>query len=167
MGDQTVREATSGDVSAIVRVAERGWNAAYGDLLDRGTIDAAVREWYDPSVVRDRVEREDGAYLVAERDGRVVGYAAGGPSDRDGVATLGAIYVEPDAWGAGVGTDLLDRFEAWCRRREFGVVQFRVLDGNDRAAAFYRARGYEAVDEVEAELFGEDITEHVFRRTLD
>lgn len=162
MTDPTVREASPDDVPDIVRVAERGWNAAYGDILDSGTIDAAICAWYEPSTVRERVDREDGAYFVAELDGAVIGYASGAPASQAGVATLGAIYVDPEHWGAGVGSVLLRRFETWCRQYGYETLRFRVLAGNDRAAAFYREHGYEHVDEEASELFGESVIDRVF-----
>lgn len=163
MGEPTVREARVDDVSAVARVAERGWRAAYGDCLSRETIDEALGTWYDPSTLRGRIEREEGLFVVGERDGEVVGYASGAPDDGRTVATLGAIYVDPDWWGMGVGGALLEAFESWCRRHGYRTIRFRVVAGNDRAASFYRSRGYEAVDEVDAELFGEPITELVFQ----
>jgi GNAT superfamily N-acetyltransferase len=167
MADPTVREAVAADVPDIVRVAERGWNAAYDALLDAETIAAAMDEWYDPSTVRERVGREDGAYFVAELDGTVVGYASGAPSGRAGVVTLGAIYVDSDHWDAGIGGALLSRFEAWCRRHGHETLRFRVLAGNDRAAAFYRAHGYDPAGEESSELFGETVAERVFRGPVD
>lgn len=181
MTETVIREATASDVPGIRRVAERGWNAAYRDILTREAIDAALAEWYDPDSVRAFVEQEDAAYFVAERevgadaggatdaghDGSatptIVGYAGGGPGTEDGVARLGAIYVDPDFWGRGIGTALLDAFEEFCRERGCEVVEFEVLAGNEVGASFYRKHGYEPVEEREAEVFGDTVRERIFR----
>ncbi|MFW5964793.1 MAG: N-acetyltransferase family protein [Natronomonas sp.] len=166
MSDVAVREATSEDVSGIRRVAERAWRAAYGEFLPPDVIDEAMAEWYDPEATRTQARREDVAYFVAD-DGGVVGYVSGGPGESPTVARLGAIYVDPDRWGDGVGTALLSRFESWCRRRDHETVELRVLAENDIGSSFYRARGYEPVDEVKRDLFGETVPERTFRRRLE
>ncbi len=163
--DVTVRPAVAGDVDDIRAVAERGWTAAYGDVLPESVIDAAMAEWYDPEEVAARVA--DGAFFVADDDG-IVGYVSGAAAEDDPEgAVLEAIYVDPDRWGEGVGSRLLRRFEAWCRDRGRPSVRFRVLAGNDVAPPFYRSHGYRAVGETETELFGTAVTERRFRGTVD
>lgn len=169
----TVREATTNDVAAIVALAERAWRAAYGEILDTGTIDAAIDEWYDPGGTREAIEREDVAYYVAvertpgevERPAQdILGYVSG--HGHEGTARLGAIYVDPQRWGEGIGSALLSRFERFCRERDCARVEFEVLRENEVGQSFYRKRGYEAVDEREIELFGETVREQVFAGAL-
>ncbi|MFB6119678.1 MAG: N-acetyltransferase family protein [Halobacteriaceae archaeon] len=160
------REATPDDVARIRRVAERGWNAAYEDSLSQRTIDTALANFYDPAATRAAIESDDGVFLVAEREGRVVGYVMGDPADDPGVATLGAIYVAPSRWGEGIGSALLGAFEDWCRDRGYDALRFRVLAENDVGRSFYRSHGYEAVDERETALFGESVRELVFRGSV-
>lgn len=166
MAEATVRRATVDDVAGIRRVADRGWNAVYGDLLSEDAVDAALAEWYDPETAQELVQRDDVACFVAV-DEEVVGYVSGGSADDPGVATLGAIYVAPSRWGEGVGSALLSRFESWCLERDLEVVEFQVLTGNDVGRSFYRARGYEAVEAVETELFGDPVEELRFRGRID
>ncbi|MDZ5811650.1 GNAT family N-acetyltransferase [Halorubrum sp. AD140] len=162
MAEVTIRTAVPEDTSTILRVAERGWNAAYGDFLSQETIDTAMAEWYDPNTVRGHITRDDVAYFVAEQDGNILGYVSGGPSGEESTATLGAIYVDPDYWGNGIGTILLDKFEEFCRQQEYDTIQFQVLTQNDVGIAFYRKYGYDVVEERDAELFGEAVREYVF-----
>ncbi|RDI71204.1 GNAT family N-acetyltransferase [Halopelagius longus] len=180
MIEVTVREATADDVPAVRRIARRGWNAAYGDLLSQETIDAAMATWYAPDATRATVEGGDAAYFVAEPTGDaseptsgdrgtpsdVVGFAAGGPSETAGVATLSAIYVDPDHWGGGVGTALLERVEEFCREEGCETLEIRVLSENRVGRSFYRSKGYEAVEKRDTKLFGEAVREFVFRGRL-
>lgn len=163
MVDVTVRPADTGDVPGIRRVARRGWHAAYEDVLARETIEAKLDEWYDPETVRGYVEREGVGYFVAVDDGQVLGYATGGPSDKgEDVGFLGAIYVDPDYWGEGIGSRLLDRIESFLAERGYERLRFRVLAENDVGTSFYRSRGYEAVEETQTELADEVAPELLF-----
>ena len=126
-----------------------------------------MARWYDPDGVAARVAG-DGAFFVADGgDDGVIDYVDGAPADDDPDETvLGAIYVDPDRWGEGVGSRLLRRFETWCRDRGRSV-RFRVFAGNDLAPPFYRSHGYRAVDETETEPFGATVTERRFRETAE
>lgn len=162
-----IRAARPEDARDIVAVAERGWNAAYADILSGETITAALDEWYDPASIRDAIERDDVGYFVADDAGGIVGFASVGPGARENSATLGAIYVDPDEWRSGFGTELLAEVESFCRRREYDLMEFRVLAENDVGLSFYRNHGYEPVDEDVTDLFGESVREHVFRGRIE
>ncbi len=66
--------------------------------------------WYDRESLVESIGRDDSSMFLAVDDGTVVGFAQVGPSD-DGPAdaVVGRIYVLPEYWGEGVGTNLLDR----------------------------------------------------------
>lgn len=162
MNELTLREATPDDVTGVLRIAERGWNTTYADILSQETIDAAMAEWYDTDTIREFIESEDVAYFVAERDENIVGYVSGGPSNEANVATLGAIYVDPDYWNEGIGTALLREFEEFCRRRNYETVRFLVLSENDIGESFYRKQGYEIIEKQETDLFDETVSENLF-----
>lgn len=167
MSTHSVRAARPADADAIRAVADSAWPAAHGHILSAETIERVLAEWYDPDDTRDAIGRDDIGYFVAERDGDVVGYVSGGRSDDPDVASLAAIYVDPDHWGKGVGSALLERFESFCRGRGYERVRLHVLAENDRAQSFYRTRGYEQTDEHETELFGERSVEAVYVASLD
>ncbi|MFB6074334.1 MAG: N-acetyltransferase family protein [Haloarculaceae archaeon] len=133
-----VRPATTDDLDAVRRVADRAWHAAYREALPALTIDRSVREWYDPAALRG-VLASDIAFLVAERDGAVVGFAMAGPSGDDWL--LHSIYVAPRRWGEGVGSALLAAVEE--RAVVAGAERLRVdevLADNEVGRAFYRER---------------------------
>lgn len=167
VSDESVRAARPDDTDAIRSVADRAWRAAHGDILTAETIDAVLSEWYAPGAVREAIDNERVGYFVAERQDTVVGYISGGRSDNPDAAQLSAIYVDPDHWGNGIGTALIDRFEAFCQRRGYERVRLHVLAENDRAQSFYRTHGYEIVEESETELFGERALEAIYVTDLD
>lgn len=163
MAEVRVREAESGDLSGIQRVACRGWYAAYEDFLVETTIEEKLDEWYGTEQLRDYVEREDVGYFVADDDGCVLGYAAGGPSDEGpAVGFLGAVYVDPDYWGEGIGSRLLARVESFLAEHEYERLRFNVFAENDVGKGFYRSRGYEVVEAAETNVGDEVAEELVF-----
>lgn len=169
MREPTLRRADTDDVPGIQRVARAGWHAAYDDLLGSDTVDECVDDWYATESLTEPITDDDTVFLVATVDGRVVGYASTGPTGPnrpDDVAGLHSIYVHPDRWGDGVGSALLDACVARLRDRGFERLVLRVLDGNDVGIGFYRARGFECVDETTTELAGRSVDELVFARDL-
>ncbi|HEX8645190.1 MAG TPA: GNAT family N-acetyltransferase [Allosphingosinicella sp.] len=80
-----------------------------------------------------------GSAWVAEKDGAIVGFAAAdGPDER-----VWALFVEPDAQGAGVGRALHAAMLAWARGK--GLCRLRLATGpGTRAARFYEQAGWTA-----------------------
>ncbi len=84
--------------------------------------------------------------FVAERMGRVVGYAgvwsgqnyeADAPQSR-----VMAFVVDSAERRQGIGTALMDAIEAWSRARGVAVIVLNSGDGRDDAHAFYERLGY-------------------------
>jgi ribosomal protein S18 acetylase RimI-like enzyme len=167
MADVTIREATVEDVSGVQQVARAGWTAAYDDILRTETIERAMEEWYATESVSGQIEREDVGYFVAEDGSAVVGYVTGGPGESEDTAVLGAIYVDPDRWGEGIGSRLLERFEGFSREEGYEAVFFEVLVGNEVGASFYRKHGYSADERRESDLFDEPVEAYLFSGELD
>ncbi|PSQ37668.1 hypothetical protein BRD05_00085 [Halobacteriales archaeon QS_9_70_65] len=72
-----------------------------------------MARWYDPDGVAARVAGDDAFFVADGGDDGVIDYVSGAPADDDDPdeTVLGAIYVDPDRWGEGVGSRLLRRFE--------------------------------------------------------
>lgn len=154
MADVTVRESTPADAAGIQRIARRGWSAAYGDLLDRETIERAMDEWYAAESVRGQIEREDVAHFVAVENEAVVGYVGGGVSEGEHGAAW-TFYVDPDRWDGGVGSRLFERELDALRNRGVTRVTIRVLAENAVGRSFYESRGFEVAEKGIDDIFGE------------
>lgn len=87
-------------------------------------------------------------FLVAERDGLVVGFARVTPaSDRDVYAGIGehAVYVDPAARGDGVGRALLEALAGAARDAGLHKLMSRVFATNEASLALHRAAGFREV----------------------
>ena len=139
--DLTIRDATAADASECA--------AVYAPYVADTTV-SFEEEPPDAAEMAHRIAaaQERHAWLVAERDGRVIGYAYGGPwRDRPAYRRTCevSVYVEAGAQGGGVGralyAALLDRM------RELGM--HTAVGGaampNDASERLHEALGFEAV----------------------
>ena len=85
------------------------------------------------------------SYVVAERGGQLVGYAA----RRNREVT--AVFVSPSHARSGVGAALLERLERDARRLGARTLRAHAALG---AVPFYRARGFGGARRVQVPLFG-------------
>lgn len=147
------------DIHGTHRVNAAAWRAAYDDILPTEVLDAIDS---DPSATEarhryERVTDQDGVYRLAVEDPTVLGYifvrwgAATKGFVGEGEAGLKELYVDPDHWGEGIGTALLDAGLADLPEWVDGV-RLEMLAANDVGAAFYDARGFDAVDEGEVTI---------------
>ena len=143
----TIRDALPADARAIAEVHVRSWQAAYrgelpDDYLDGLSIDEREANWS-----RWLAEPELGAgTLVAEDDGRVIGFAGFGPT-RDEGAPAGTgevytLYLRPEWFGRGAGRELFNRVNE--RLRELGCARATLwaLATNERSRRFYEKAGW-------------------------
>lgn len=141
-----VRAAMMKDARGIAVVHVRSWQAAYAglmpqDVLDDLSIDDRAERWAQILGEPDQGSRT----LVAERDGEIVGWAGFGAArerDAPGSGELWGIYALPSAWSSGVGHALLDAVERELSADGHATAYLWVLDGNERAAAFYTRHGW-------------------------
>jgi [ribosomal protein S18]-alanine N-acetyltransferase len=82
-------------------------------------------------------------YIVAEADGRIVGYA--GLMCVQPIADVQTIAVAPEYEGRGIGTAMLTELIAEARRRGAQDVLLEVRADNPRAQALYRRFGFEQI----------------------
>ena len=136
-----VRAATEADAEALA--------AIYGDavLHGFGTFEEEPPTPADMDGRRRAVQDQGLPYLVAEMDGRVLGFAYAGPF-RPRAAyryTLeDSVYVSPDAKGRGVGRAVLSAVIAACEA--LGVRQLMAVigdSGNSGSIGLHRALGFE------------------------
>jgi GNAT superfamily N-acetyltransferase len=144
-----IRRATVDDAEGVEALIRRAWHRAYGDFLDVEAVldDPAERvaRW------RERLASSVVATFVHDQDGRVAGVVCAAASDDEASpldhGSIRALYVDPVAQGAGVGSRLLDVALDHLRESGFGGVELWVFADNHHGRAFYERRGFAAVEE--------------------
>ncbi|CAL9289005.1 N-acetyltransferase family protein [Streptomyces sp. SudanB182_2057] len=142
-----IRPMALADCDRVSEIRVCGWRHAYRGLVPQPFLDR-LDVAADAGRRRERFARGEGPVvnLVAERDGRVLGWAAVGPY-RDGArhtadAELYALYVDPAHLGGGIGRALL---AAAAERCPAGArLLLWVFEGNAPARRFYERAGFRA-----------------------
>ncbi|HEY7470710.1 MAG TPA: GNAT family N-acetyltransferase [Gemmatimonadota bacterium] len=152
MGDSwSLRPARSEDFGWIVERhgdlyrLERGWDERFESLV-AGVVSDFVRD-FDP--VRERA-------WIAELDGRPVGSVLlVRHPEREGVARLRLLLVEPEARGLGIGARLVAECTAFARAAGYRAITLWTSSVLDAARRLYESEGYRLVREEPEELFNE------------
>ncbi|MFD0142045.1 MULTISPECIES: GNAT family N-acetyltransferase [unclassified Streptomyces] len=133
-----IRAATPDDLDAIAALHLEARSTYYRGHLADG-------EYAGPEELarsRDGWSRavERGDVLCAERDGELGGVAAYRRGDE--AVTLTQLHVRPGRWRSGLGTALHAAcLDVW-RAEGIATARLLVFEKNERARAFYAARGW-------------------------
>ena len=141
MPDILIRDATSDDAAACA--------AIYGHYVEASVATFEL----DPPTVADMADRIAGctashAWLVAEVDGRVVGFAYGTKfAERVAYrwASEVSVYLDPGERRGGIGTALYDVLLPRLTERGFHVLTARIAQPNDASNALHARYGFERV----------------------
>ena len=99
-------------------------------------------------------EKKRGRLLVAERDGRIVGFTSGWVEhqpDEEHLIHKSWFYVSdlvvlPEFAGQGIGKELLGAMEQYAIELGHTRLQINVLARNENARAFYQKMGYRELE---------------------
>jgi GNAT superfamily N-acetyltransferase len=131
-----VRPAVADDVEAIQDIGRQTWPPTYSFAGADYVANGLATFWSREALLQSLL---DTTVLVAVSNGQVVGI--GNIDLRRAVPVIWKLYILPHEQGSGVGsalmTALLNRVPAG-----IGTVQLEYVDGNEKAAAFYTARGF-------------------------
>lgn len=134
----TIREMAPEDADEKGYVHWKSWQETYPGLVDAAYLSRLTLE-----KCRQTARRWPENTLVAQLDGRIVGFSCYCPcqsGDMPGCGEVSAIYVLKEAQGLGIGRALMDA--AMARLSGCAAVMLWVLQGNDRAISFYEHYGF-------------------------
>lgn len=138
MGEVKLRNAEKKDAPAIADV----WVRSIRNLCAPYYTDAQIASWTGSKTPEKILEliMESPFFMVAEMDGRVVGFA----SCSDFREIQAALYVAPESTGKGTGRQLLTAYEE--AAREHGLKTLHI-HATVNGAGFYEKCGYERIGE--------------------
>lgn len=148
-----IRTATPADLSMLAILKRRTFRDSFVDggfAIPYPPEDLVVFEaaTFSPAKIASELADPERMTWVAEREGKLLGYAQVGPVKlphpdcRAGEGELYQLYVLDEAQGLGLGRELLDIALAHLAETRPGPVWIGVWSGNLRAQAIYFARGF-------------------------
>ena len=126
-----LRPYRSDDRAAVVRLWHDAWHDGHGSVLPAAVVAERSPESFDL-----RLGALEAGCLVAEVDGRILGFAAIEGDEVD------QFYVAAEARGTGLAAALLAATEAELVRRGVRDATIQCSAGNDRAHRFYARSGW-------------------------
>lgn len=127
-GGATLRDMTAADIPAVHELERRLF---------------PVDAWPLQMFAAELAQADTRRYLVAERDGQIVGYA--GLMCIEPIADVQTIAVVPEQEGRGIGSALLTELIRESRLRRAEDVLLEVRADNPRAQQLYRRYGFEQI----------------------
>ncbi|MEZ5510788.1 MAG: ribosomal protein S18-alanine N-acetyltransferase [Gammaproteobacteria bacterium] len=124
--DVVIRPAVEEDLKELVRLEERCFET---DRMSKRSF-------------RAQIHSDHNRLLVAESNGRLLGYILIFMRLGVSMARLYSICVDPDAHGRGVGNKLMDAGEQAAAKAGRIFMRLEVRKDNDAAIALYKRRGY-------------------------
>lgn len=124
------------------------WPAVRQIYADGIATGHATFETEPPSLDRFRATHSPALTLVAEREGRVVGWAAAGRvSDRYAYAGVAehSVYIAADARGSGAGRTLLNALIDASEQEGIWTLQSGIFPENTASLALHKACGFRIV----------------------
>ena len=137
------------DVEPLWHAMHRHHRSVAGHLTAVAPFRSDDESWVRRRAFYERLlARPDSFFLLAERDGSLVGYAAVSVSGTESTLEVGervgeleSLSVLPEERGNGLGGRLMDAVFEELRRLGVEEISLAVMEGNDDAARFYERRG--------------------------
>ena len=173
----TYRRATTDDIELVRSIAKVAFPATYSTIISAEQIDYMMEWMYSAKKLQQEISGNI-TYLLAEVDGRTVGYLSFGP-DEGAAAALSAaapgqgrlfhlhkIYLLPESQGGGNGKRLFMAGEREMRLAGATAFELNVNRGNP-ALGFYRHLGMQLSRSGDFDIGGGFfMNDHIMRKEL-
>lgn len=152
-----IRTATLDDAEAIAQIHICSWQKMYRDfipeiILQNLSLKERTQQW------RDLIGQE-AKVLIIEINNQIVGFASICPfrdfSADSSMGEISAIYLHPDYWRKGLGTQLCLAAISELANQGYKKILLWVFEDNTQARKFYDALGFEATSSTKLAEFYE------------
>ncbi len=139
-----IRPAVTTDLLAVRAQLVATWHATYDPIYGAEMVRDITRRWHSLTALAEQLGVPGGVFLLAERDGRVLGSSY---AQTDGcVGKLYRLYIHPQAQHRGLGQRLLR--ETMARLPSVVSHRLEVEPRNLAAIRFYEQAGFERRGEI-------------------
>ena len=139
-----IRAMTAKDVPSVSRLLGESWRRTYSPIMGAEATARLSDDKHAPERLAAELLDNNTMSFVAERtDGTIAGYAMA-EMDGTGDVMLDRLHIDKAEFGSGLAADLLHAVLA--AHAGIASIALEVIEGNDRAIAFYRKYGFEVVE---------------------
>ena len=136
-----IRSAGEADLKKVQTLLAETWRDTYTPFHGDHKIEAMIAAWHSVAALKERLNRPNSEFLVADDGKQLAGmaYAAMSRNNPKRV-NLHQLYVHPLWQSQGIGTELFAEVETCFPDAE--RMQVEVTVENDRAISLYRKLGF-------------------------
>jgi GNAT superfamily N-acetyltransferase len=143
-----IRRINAGEAPALRALRLRALADAPAAFVAKLADESARDDDHWRQLVEDAVVGEPGTIVVAVRDGRWVGMAAGRWFERErGIAQLWGLWVDPASRGTGTGEALVGAVRGWAAAHGATFIRLGVIEPAEALRRFYEGLGYVTLDD--------------------
>jgi diamine N-acetyltransferase len=167
-----IRPADASDAGALAALARRTFSETFAAANDPADLAAFLDATYGTDIQLAELRDAALSYLVAERDGALVGYAllrrnAVLPCISDPTAVeLQRLYVSSDCHGTGLAQRLMTACIDTARTAGATTLFLGVWEHNPRAIRFYEKQGFTTVGEHTFRVGSDDQRDLILARPI-
>ncbi|SLJ96812.1 MULTISPECIES: GNAT family N-acetyltransferase [unclassified Paenibacillus] len=156
----TIRFVSNKDIPHIQSIAQGTWNYTYKGIYSEGYIQNFLSRAYSDENLSRSVERDvqsvKRSFLIAEFNGKVVGYAQTRQVKEEEYELL-RIYIRPEYHKMGIGKEFIKRFIQILKPINKMVAW--VGKENHRGRTFYEKSGFKEIEEMIETIEGHSKTQ--------
>ena len=146
-GSIEIRKVKNGDLETLRIMANR-----------------TLREEYSEELVNHLYERFNQCFMIAERDGEMIGFVLAVPVD-EGTMRILMLAVDELSRRMGVGTLLMEAVKRYAMHRRARAITLEVEVNNKDAQEFYRGLGFEIIGMIQ-DYYRDRSNAYVMKRFL-
>jgi GNAT superfamily N-acetyltransferase len=161
-----IKEATTADVEAILRIANETWWPTYEPILGKEQVAYMLDTVYSVEKIHQQIAEKQQTFLLLTEDGQPVGFAAYSPREEDpDVYKLHKLYCMPGTQGKGYGKVLINAVIDKVKEAGKNTLDLNVNRYN-KAKTFYKKMGFSVVHEEDIPIGPYWMNDYVMRKIL-
>ncbi len=165
-------ECTLDRINDLESVAKTTFKETFGEQNSEEDMCKYLAEAYAKDVLVNEIEDPDSKTYLAYSDGKVVGYlkinkgAAQSEKGYTNSLEIQRIYVLKEAKGQGIGSAFLALAESKAKEWQLAYIWLGVWEHNEKAKAFYKAKGFVKFSEHTFVLGNDRQTDYLLKKEL-
>ncbi len=153
-----IRKMTENDLREVGALYTAAWKKGYKGILPQDFLDGI-----EPERWSGRIDfLDEGSFVIIDGE-QIAAHVHARPAAEENMSGWGEIhtmYALPQFWGTGCAGELFDYAVDWLNKQGFERIYLYVLNGNERAARFYRKHGFAPTeDTLDCEVGGMTVTD--------